>query len=79
MIDHLIRCIDCNHTYTLRVNKIDLDRWERGDVDIADVMTYLSPGERELLSSKICSNCFDNLFKMDTDVVFITNGEPSEQ
>ena len=34
---------------------------------IQDVLWYLTAGERELLISKTCSNCFDKLFPPDVD------------
>lgn len=73
MIALHLTCIDCNTQYVINVNQIDLDKWRTGRHNIQDVMAYLSPGQRDLLVSGICSTCFDNLFKI-SEVILLNEG-----
>ena len=56
-----VYCRICSNEFTLQVNQNDLKDWQEGKY-IQDAMPYLSAGERELLISNICEECFTNLF-----------------
>ena len=59
-----VDCRICSNEFTLQVNQNDLEDWQEGKY-IQDAMPYLSAGERELLISNICEECFTNLFGED--------------
>jgi hypothetical protein len=44
------------------VNPKDLSDWKSEKKYIQDAMPYLSAGEREILISKTCDECFDKMF-----------------
>ena len=56
-----VDCRICSNEFILQVNQNDLKDWQEGKY-IQDAMPYLSAGERELLISNICEECFTNLF-----------------
>jgi hypothetical protein len=56
-----VTCNSCDQSYDLMVNMSDVDDWMNGEY-IQDAMPYLSAGERELLISKTCGSCFDEMF-----------------
>lgn len=56
-----IQCSHCLRVYNLLVNPEDIIKWQAGAY-IQDAMGYLSAGERELLLSRTCSSCFDDMF-----------------
>ena len=56
-----VDCRICSNKFILQVNQNDLKDWQEGKY-IQDAMPYLSAGERELLISNICEECFTNLF-----------------
>lgn len=55
-------CKICHKTVTVTVEAEDLDRWNRRETNIQDIFPYLSAGERELFLSRICPECYDDLF-----------------
>jgi len=54
-------CIQCNTGKKLEVNKIDFEKWKQGEL-IQFAFPYLTPGEREILISGMCNECFDDCF-----------------
>ena len=56
-----ITCMECLETFNLRVDADDHFSWQHG-VLIQDAFPYLNAGERELLISGYCSDCFDSIF-----------------
>lgn len=44
----------------MEVDFKDYISWKNGEL-IQKAMPYLSPGERELLISQVCSDCFDSV------------------
>lgn len=61
--DHcVVQCRMCGRNYTIMYNREDMISWLSGSGFIQDIMDYLTDGERELLISHTCSNCFDSLF-----------------
>lgn len=54
-------CLRCGETTTITANASDVIAWQTGEL-IQDVLGYLSKEERELLISKTCGKCFDEMF-----------------
>ena len=55
-------CLRCGETTVIRANVFDVVAWQNGEL-IQDVLSYLSDDERELLISKTCGKCFDEMFE----------------
>lgn len=66
-IKHQIRCKLCNKMYDISVDEDAYRNWQNGEGFIQDIMPELSPGERELLISQICDNCFSMLFGLEEE------------
>lgn len=56
-----IVCTGCDKFIKLVVPKAGYDAWKGGRF-IQDVLPTLTPGERELLVSGICGDCFNAMF-----------------
>lgn len=54
-------CRMCGITVEITVDRADYDRWQGGE-PIQCAFSYLTPGEREILISQTCDECFDSLF-----------------
>jgi hypothetical protein len=59
-MDLRIKCLLCNNVYILKVFAINYNDWKCGR-KAQDAFPYLTPGERELIISKTCENCFNML------------------
>ena len=59
-------CLRCGETTVIKANVSDVVAWQNGEL-IQDVLSYLSEEERELLISKTCGKCFDEMFP-DSDL-----------
>ena len=57
-----VSCSHCGCVYSLLVNMEDVIKWQADMGLIQDLMPYLSADERELLISRTCGSCWDNLF-----------------
>lgn len=57
----IVQCISCEHGHTIELNMEDYRSWKGGE-RIQDAMPYLSAAERELLMSRICPVCWDEMF-----------------
>lgn len=55
------KCYHCKNTVELQVLKTDFIAYQNGAF-VQDAFPYLSDGDRELLISGICSDCFDMMF-----------------
>lgn len=67
MLEMHIKCRFCGREYTLLMPAKAYTDWKHGAA-IQDALPMLSPGERELLISGICGDCFDALTKeLDDD------------
>ena len=55
-------CARCGETSTFMAKVSDIVAWQNGEA-IEEVLSYLSDDERELLLSKTCGKCFDEMFK----------------
>lgn len=58
------KCVFCGKEVSLVVDELDYMKYE-GGMHVQDCFPYLTPGERELFISGICSSCFDETFKED--------------
>ena len=57
-----IPCVQCGVTHKVRVNLDDLEEWRNGDKLAQEAFPYLSAEKRELLISRICPDCWNNIF-----------------
>lgn len=57
----ITRCPFCGRGNEVEVNEIDYLDWDDG-VHVQDAFPYLSAGEREMLVSGICPDCWDKMF-----------------
>ena len=62
-----VQCQHCGIVYTILANREDIVRWQAGQGYIQDVLAYLSAGERELLISGTCDNCWKSMFGSDEE------------
>lgn len=62
-----VRCAICGTLYTIMYNRQDMVDWLSGQGFIQDIMPYLSDAERELLISRTCGSCFDEMFPAKLD------------
>lgn len=63
-----IQCVHCGRFYVLSFNREDMADWLSGSLPIQDALSYLTAGERELLISGTCDDCFNVLFPdLDND------------
>ena len=54
-------CVRCGETVFIKAHVSDLVDWKAGKL-IQDALPYLDADEREILISKTCGDCFDELF-----------------
>ena len=59
-------CLRCGETTVIKAKVSDVVAWQNGEL-IQDVLSYLSEEERELLISKTCGKCFDEMFPDSDD------------
>jgi hypothetical protein len=55
-------CLSCREKHQFDVSEKALENYSKGEILIQDAFPFLPSGERELLVSGICSNCFDEMF-----------------
>ena len=57
-----VKCKHCGQIYTINVHLNDLEAWQNGDKLVQEAFPYLTAEERELLLTRICPACWDNMF-----------------
>lgn len=57
-----VTCNMCRTTKTVVVKLDDYEKWVRREGVIQELLHYLSAGDRELLISGTCDDCFKNMF-----------------
>lgn len=57
-----VRCLSCQAKETFNVSYKAFVAWERGEL-IQEALPELSLGQREILISNTCGECFDGMFK----------------
>jgi hypothetical protein len=60
-----IQCWKCKQFHIVVLSREDLLDWTSGAGPIEKILHYLSAGDRELLLSQTCSDCFDKMFSPD--------------
>lgn len=58
-----VNCIYCNKEHIIIVNNSDYDDWKNHGKLIQDAFPYLNADQRELLISRICPTCWEEMFK----------------
>jgi len=56
-------CNECDRDIPLVVQLEDLEKYNNGAF-VQDAFPYLNAGDRELIISGTCSECFDKMFEM---------------
>lgn len=62
-----VPCKYCGIVYTILADREDVKKWLANEGYIQNVLAYLSAGERELLISGTCHNCWENMYGPDVD------------
>lgn len=63
-MDLSVQCKYCKNVYIIEaIDPNDYQKWHNGEAFIQDVMSYLSPADRELLISRTCDNCWNKMFE----------------
>ena len=57
-------CPLCGHVSVVKVNAPDYIDWQNGNL-AQSCFSYLTPSEREILISGLCSECQDDVFGSD--------------
>lgn len=63
-------CISCHETSRLEVDENAYRNWKNNGMLIQKALPSLTDGERELLISGICGECFDSMFIEDTENMY---------
>lgn len=56
------KCRHCKEVFTLEVEPQDYNAWVTGTL-IQKAMPYLSRGDRELLITGLCGDCFNAVYR----------------
>ena len=59
-------CRMCREVYCVEVDAVGYEQWKAGEL-IQNALPELSAEERELLISKTCDSCWNQLFPEDFD------------
>ena len=60
------KCGVCKKIFEIEADPSDMKKWLEGEL-IQDVLGYLDDGQRELLISGCCGDCFDDWIELDDD------------
>ena len=63
-------CKECLGQFIIFLRQDDYIKWINGEGFIQDIFNYLAPGERELLLTRTCSDCFDKQVNTYVDKIF---------
>ncbi len=61
-----VSCIDCGDNKLFDVKTSNYDRWANGEL-IQRAMPEVPEGDREILISGMCGDCFDKMWADDDD------------
>lgn len=62
-----IMCNSCGQLFIIDVNKKDWNKYMNHEGYIQDLLPYLTAGERELILSKTCDDCYNKMFELEED------------
>lgn len=62
-----VECRRCHFKKVFQLDEADVKRWQVDRELIQRVFPTMTPGDRELLISRTCETCFDDLFGDDDD------------
>lgn len=63
-----VKCVKCNEIHELNVTEESAIEYAKRDRrHVQEIFPYLNADERELLISKICPKCWDEIFSEDED------------
>lgn len=57
-----ITCVVCKQPHKIKVDNKDMAKYQNG-AKVQEAFPYLSADDRELIISKTCGRCFDEMFK----------------
>lgn len=57
-----VPCVNCGKIHNVRVYYNDWVAWRNGEKLVQEAFPYLTPEKRELLISRICPKCWDEMF-----------------
>lgn len=57
-----VQCKYCKKSYPVSFNSQDLLDWKNKKKYIQNCLGYLSAGQRELLMTQTCDNCWEDMF-----------------
>ena len=60
-------CKLCGNNHEVYLMKEDYDSWRSGDKYIQDALSYLTAGDREILLSLTCDDCWQKLYPFDNE------------
>ena len=58
----ICQCCLCKNYSIVSVHQTDFDAWQNTGKFVQDAFPYLSKGDRELLISKTCNKCWQDMF-----------------
>ena len=62
-----LTCAHCGQLFIINVNKKDFNKYINHEKYIQDALPYLTAGERELILSKTCNDCYNKMFELEDD------------
>lgn len=57
-----VKCRCCGSEHTIKVNLDDFEAWRNGDLLVQEAFPYLNASQRELLLTRTCQKCWDEMF-----------------
>lgn len=58
---YIVSCDICDKKFSIQAYPQDMREWENGAL-IQNAMPYLTTKEREILTSRTCDYCFEEMF-----------------
>ena len=55
-------CKDCDAQYEIEYEESDYASWQAGELYVQDAFPYLQAWERELMCSRTCPECWQNMY-----------------
>lgn len=67
MIELGLQCRICGNVHPVLVDATAYDRWANRELLAQEAFPHLSPAARELLISRTCPECWDEMFGQDEE------------